>query len=226
MDDLTLVQKIAVWALPLIFAVTVHEAAHGWVANKLGDPTARQLGRITLNPLSHIDPIGTLLVPLAMVMLTGFVIGWAKPVPVAVNRLRSPKRDMAIVAAAGPLSNLLMAFLWSLVLLLAQSQVHAMQAIALPLMLMAVAGVFGNVVLMAINLLPVPPLDGGRVLNGFLPQNLSRLYMKIEPYGMFILIALLISGAVGTLLGTVVFGSIQMLPGSAQVFGILPILRS
>ena len=224
MEELTLVQRIAIWALPLIFAVTVHEAAHGWVADKLGDPTARKLGRITLNPLPHIDPVGTLLVPILMLTLTGFLIGWAKPVPVSVARLGSPKRDMAIVAAAGPGVNLLMAFIWSLVLLLAHSLVHSMQAVAIPLLLMSVAGVFVNLVLMAINLLPVPPLDGGRVLNGFLPNSVSRLYLKLEPYGLFILIALLITGVVGAVLGPVVIGTVQLLPGSAQVLGILPIL--
>ncbi|MDJ0739782.1 MAG: site-2 protease family protein [Gammaproteobacteria bacterium] len=224
MEELTLVQRIAIWALPLIFAVTVHEAAHGWVADKLGDDTARRLGRITLNPLPHIDPIGTLLVPILMLTFTGFLIGWAKPVPVAVRRLRSPKRDMAIVAAAGPGVNLLMAFLWSLILLLAHNLVHTAQVVAIPLLLMAVAGVFVNLVLMAINLLPVPPLDGGRVLNGFLPAGLSQLYMKIEPYGLFILIALLITGVVGAILGPIVVGTVQLLPGSAQVLGILPVL--
>jgi Zn-dependent protease len=224
MEELTLVQRIAIWALPLIFAVTVHEAAHGWVADKLGDPTARKLGRITLNPLPHIDPVGTLLVPVLMLTFTGFLIGWAKPVPVSVGRLGSPKRDMAIVAAAGPGVNLLMALIWSLVLLVAHSLVHSMQMVAIPLLLMSVAGVFVNLVLMAINLLPVPPLDGGRVLNGFLPARVSRLYLKLEPYGLFILIALLITGVVGAILGPVVLGTVRLLPGSEQVLGILPIL--
>ena len=170
MDELTLAQRIAVWALPLIFAVTVHEAAHGWVADRLGDPTAREMGRITLNPIPHIDLIGTLLVPLLMLTFTGFLIGWAKPVPVSVRRLHSPKRDMAIVAAAGPAVNLAMALGWSVVLLIAHSLVHTQQFLALPLLLMAVAGLFINIVLMAINLLPVPPLDGGRILTGLLPR--------------------------------------------------------
>lgn len=224
MEELSLVQRIAIWAIPLIFAVTVHEAAHGWVADKLGDPTARKLGRITLNPFPHIDPLGTLLVPMLMLSFTGFLIGWAKPVPVSMARLSAPRRDMAIVAAAGPGVNLLMAFLWSMVLLLAHSLVHSMQMIAIPLLLMSVAGVFVNLVLMAINLLPVPPLDGGRVVNGFLPADLSRLYMKLEPFGLFILIGLLITGVVGAILAPIVFGTVQLLPGSDQVLGILPIL--
>ena len=224
MDELSLVQRIAVWALPLIFAVTVHEAAHGWVADRLGDPTARKLGRITFNPIPHIDPVGTILVPLLMLTFTGFLIGWAKPVPVSVARLHSPKRDMAIVAAAGPGANLLMAVAWSLVLLLAHGLVHTSQMVAVPLLLMAVAGVFVNLVLMAINLLPVPPLDGGRILTGLLPMKIARIFARIEPFGMVILIALLISGVLGTVLAPVVFGSIGLLPGSQLVLGILPTL--
>jgi Zn-dependent protease len=224
MEELTLVQRVAIWALPLIFAVTVHEAAHGWVADRLGDPTARRLGRITFNPLPHIDLVGTILVPMLMLSFTGFLIGWAKPVPVSVGRLRSPKRDMAIVAAAGPGVNLLMAVLWSLVLLLAHNLIHSMQAVALPLLLMSVAGVFVNLVLMAINLLPVPPLDGGRIVTGLLPTSAARVYARIEPFGMIILIVLLISRILGAILGPVVFGAIQLLPGSELVLGILPTL--
>lgn len=224
MEELNLAQRIAVWALPLIFAVTVHEAAHGWVADRLGDPTARNMGRITLNPIPHIDPVGTLLVPMLMLSFTGFLIGWAKPVPVSVERLRSPKRDMAIVAAAGPAVNLIMAIVWTLILLLAHSLIHSLQFVALPLLLMSVAGVFINLVLMAINLLPVPPLDGGRVVTGLLPLAAARVYARIEPFGMVILILLLISGVVGMILAPIVFGSIQVLPGSDLVLGILPTL--
>ena len=224
MEELTLVQRIAVWALPLIFAVTVHEAAHGWVADRLGDPTARQLGRITFNPLPHIDLVGTILVPIVMLTLTGFMIGWAKPVPVSVARLRSPKRDMAIVAAAGPGVNLLMALGWSLVLLLAHNLIHTAQVIAVPLLLMAVAGVFVNLVLMALNLLPLPPLDGGRIVTGLLPMAAARQFARIEPFGMIILIALLISRVLGMILAPVVFGLIALLPGSELVLGILPVL--
>lgn len=224
MDELNLAQRIAVWALPLIFAVTVHEAAHGWVADRLGDPTARKLGRITFNPLPHIDLVGTILVPMLMLTFTGFLIGWAKPVPVSVERLGHPKRDMAIVAAAGPAVNLVMAVVWSLVLLVAHQMVHSLPNVAVPLMLMSIAGVFVNLVLMAINLLPVPPLDGGRILTGLLPLRAARLYARIEPFGLFILIFLLITGVVGLILGPVVFGSIRLLPGSDLVFGILPTL--
>ncbi len=224
MEELTLLQRIAVWALPLIFAVTVHEAAHGWVADRLGDPTARKLGRITLNPMPHIDPIGTLLVPVLMLSFTGFLIGWARPVPISMARLGSPKRDMAIVAAAGPSVNLLMAAGWSLVILLTHQFLPGVEMVATPLLLMAVAGVFVNLVLMAINLFPIPPLDGGRILTGLLPRGAARQFARIEPFGLFILIALLVTGVVGMVLGPVVFGAVAVLPGSDLVFGILPVL--
>jgi len=224
MDELSLVQRLAVWALPLIFAVTVHEAAHGWVADRLGDDTARRMGRITINPLPHIDLVGTILVPMLMLAFTGFLIGWAKPVPVDVARLRSPKRDSAVVAAAGPLVNLVMAVIWSVVLLLAQLLLLSAHAVAYPLLLMAGAGVFINLVLMAINLVPIPPLDGGRILVGVLPMGLARGLAAIEPYGIFILIALLVSGILGMVLGPVLFGAIGILPGGELVLGILPLL--
>lgn len=217
-------QRVAVWALPLVFAVTVHEAAHGWVADRLGDPTARKLGRITFNPLPHIDLVGTILVPMLMLAFTGFLLGWAKPVPVSVGRLRHPKRDMAIVAAAGPAVNLLMAIVWSIALVVAHNLVHSAPAVAVPVLLMAIAGVFVNLVLMAINLLPVPPLDGGRILTGLLPLPVARVFARIEPFGLIILIVLLITGVVRWVLGPVVFGAIDLLPGTDLVLGILPSL--
>ncbi len=217
-------QRVAVWALPLVFAVTVHEAAHGWVADRLGDPTARKLGRITFNPLPHIDLVGTILVPMLMLAFTGFLLGWAKPVPVSVGRLRHPKRDMAIVAAAGPAVNLLMAIVWSIALVVAHNLVHSAPAVAVPVLLMAIAGVFVNLVLMAINLLPVPPLDGGRILTGLLPLPMARAFARIEPFGLIILIVLLITGVVRWILGPVVFGAIDLLPGTDLVLGILPSL--
>ena len=180
--------------------------------------------RFDRNPIPHIDPIGTILVPVLMLTFTGFLIGWARPVPVSMERLHSPKRDMAIVAAAGPAVNLLMALAWSLVLLLAHQLVHTTQSLAIPLLLMAVAGIFINLVLMAINLLPLPPLDGGRIVTGLLPGGVARVYAGIEPYGIMILILLLISGVVGMILAPVVFGSIAVLPGSELVLGILPSL--
>jgi Zn-dependent protease len=195
MQELTMVQKIAVWAIPVLFAITLHEVAHGWVARKLGDPTAEMLGRLTLNPLKHIDPIGTVLIPLLLLVLGGFIFGWAKPVPVTPQNLRNPRRDMAIVAAAGPLSNLLMAVFWVLIVKLAFALSANMPQFATPLSYMGIAGVTINLVLMVLNLIPLPPLDGGRVVNGLLPPRLSWQYSRIEPYGFFIILALLATGA-------------------------------
>jgi len=223
MEDFTLVQKMAAIVLPLIFAVTLHEAAHGWVADKLGDSTARQLGRITVNPLRHIDWFGTILLPMLMMAFTGFLFGWAKPVPVNMSRLRNPRRDMVWVALAGPGANVLMAILWSLLLLLADSSLTP-EALALPLAAMAVAGIFINLILMALNLLPILPLDGGRVLAGVLPAALARLYARIEPFGFFIIVGLLVAGLLGKVLTPVIFGGINLLPGTELVFGILPVL--
>ena len=223
MEEFTLVQKMAAIVLPLIFAVTLHEAAHGWVADKLGDSTARQLGRITVNPLRHIDWFGTILLPMLMMAFTGFLFGWAKPVPVNMSRLRNPRRDMVWVALAGPGANVLMAILWSLLLLLADSSLTP-ESLALPLAAMAVAGIFINLILMALNLLPILPLDGGRVLAGVLPAAVARLYARIEPYGFFIIVGLLVAGLLGKVLTPAIFGGINLLPGTELVLGILPIL--
>ncbi len=195
MDDLNLMQRIAVWTLPVLFAITVHEVAHGWVARRLGDPTAYMLGRLTLNPVKHIDPIGTLLVPGLLLMMDDFIFGWAKPVPVAWENLRNPKRDMAIVALAGPVANLLMAILWALVMKAGLVFGGQLDLLARPLVYMGAAGIAINVMLMVLNLLPLPPLDGGRVVAGLLPDPFAHAYNRIEPYGFFILLGLLISGA-------------------------------
>lgn len=199
MNELTIIQRFAIWALPLLFAITVHEVAHGWVANKLGDNTARMFGRLTLNPLKHIDPVGTVLVPGILLMLGGFIFGWAKPVPVNDRNLHNPRRDMALVALAGPMANFLMALGWALfakIGLLLESEFAT-----IPMVYMGSAGIFINLVLMLLNLLPIPPLDGGRIAAGLLPPRLAWKYSKIEPFGFPILLILLFTGWLGKLLG-------------------------
>lgn len=202
MDELNAIQRIAVWALPVLFAITVHEVAHGWVALRCGDRTAQMMGRLTLNPIKHIDPIGTLLVPGILLLVGGFIFGWAKPVPVTWENLRHPKRDVGLVAIAGPLSNLIMALLWAAVLYFATAVSQDPNSFIYPLILMGVAGVSINVVLMVLNLLPLLPLDGGRVLVSLLPGPMAYKFSRLEPWGFPILIILMISGALTTLLGT------------------------
>ena len=201
MYSLTLIQKAAVMALPLLFAITVHEVAHGWVARRLGDRTAMMLGRLTLNPLKHIDPVGTILVPGILLIAGGFIFGWAKPVPVDWRNLRNPKRDMAIVAVAGPLANLGMALLWAVIAKIGLLLAATSTWLSVPLILMGKVGIFLNLILMVLNLLPVPPLDGGRVLVGLLPDHLAAKVARIEPYGLFILVGLMITGVLGSLIG-------------------------
>jgi len=195
--DLTVIQKIAIFALPVIFAITVHEAAHGYAAKHFGDMTAFKAGRITLNPLKHIDLFGTIILPALTIMLGGVLFGWAKPVPVDFRRLNNPKKDMLWVAAAGPASNFAMAIFWALVM---KFSVSAPEDFALPMLLMAKAGVTINIVLMVLNLLPLPPLDGGRIAVSLLPMNLARPFAQIERYGFIILIILLFSGVLSRIL--------------------------
>lgn len=201
MQELNTVQVIAIWALPVLFAITIHEVAHGWVAKKLGDPTAMMLGRLTLNPFKHIDPIGTVLVPLALVLMGGFIFGWAKPVPVTWDNLKKPKRDMALVAVAGPLSNLVMAVGWALIMKVGFVLGDDFNWLAWPLIYMGGAGIAINGVLMLLNLLPVPPLDGGRVMAGLLPGPWAWKLSRIEPYGLMIMVALMVTGILGEILG-------------------------
>lgn len=201
--ELTLIQKIIVFAIPVIFAITFHEAAHGFAAMKFGDKTAWMMGRVTANPLKHIDPIGTIGLPLFLLLMSKlaggptFLFGWAKPVPVNFNNLRHPKRDMLWVAAAGPGANMVMAVFWSAMIQLG----HALGGtLGLPLMLMGAAGVFINGILAALNLLPIPPLDGGRIAVSLLPPGPSATLARVEPFGFFILIALMLTGILSTLM--------------------------
>lgn len=196
--DLVSLERIALAAVPIILAITVHEAAHGYVARMFGDSTAWMLGRVTLNPFKHIDPIGTVVVPLATLLLGGILFGWAKPVPVNFNNLRHPKRDMFWVAAAGPGANLVMALLWAIVFGLASGRGPLASA---GLQLMGLIGVGINVALMVLNLLPILPLDGGRIAVSLLPHSLAVPFARTERYGFFIVIALLVTGALGVVAG-------------------------
>jgi len=221
MYQLNTVQLLAVWVLPVLFAITVHEVAHGWVASRLGDKTALLMGRITLNPLKHIDLVGTVLVPsLLLLMKTGFIFGWAKPVPVNWYNLKNPKRDMALVAAAGPVSNFLMALMWAGVLKFGLVLVRGEVDAGLWLSYMGQAGILINLVLMVLNLLPVPPLDGSRVMSSFLNPRMAAVYNRIEPFGFFILVFLLMTGFLGQLIGPpiiflrdFIYSLIQAFPG-------------
>lgn len=200
MEELSIIQRIAVWALPILFAITVHEVAHGWIALRCGDHTAQMMGRLTLNPVPHIDPVGTILVPGILLLFGGVIFGWAKPVPVSWDKLGNPKRDMAIVALAGPMANLIMAILWALISRLGIALAPEFPALGVPLAYMGVAGIFINALLMMLNLIPLPPLDGGRILVGLLPGHLAYKVSRIEPYGFFILLGLLFTGVLGYIL--------------------------
>ncbi len=200
----SIIQGIAIYALPVIFAITFHEAAHGYIAKYFGDLTAYQAGRISLNPIKHIDPMGTIIVPLTLFIIgkltmgTGFLFGWAKPVPVNFGQLHHPKRDMLWVAAAGPAANLFMACCWAVVLKLG-ALAFPDNFYAKPMILMGKAGIDINLILMVLNLLPLPPLDGGRMAISLLPSRLAYLFSRIEPYGFMILLFLLITGILGAI---------------------------
>ncbi|WP_319557569.1 site-2 protease family protein [Thiomicrorhabdus sp.] len=200
MNELSLMQNIAIWALPIIFAITLHEAAHGWMANKLGDPTAKMLGRLTLNPLKHIDPIGTVIVPLALLIFSGVALGWAKAVPVTMQNFKRPKQDMAWVAIAGPGANLLMAVGWAFIIKLGESLQYSLPEIGVFMVYTGMAGVSINLLLLVLNLIPIPPLDGSRVVSAFLSPKLAWQYNRLEPFGFFILLGLLIFGVLWPLL--------------------------
>ena len=203
--------KILVYALPVIFAITLHEAAHGYVARHFGDSTAWMLGRVSLNPIRHIDPIGTIVLPLVTVMLSGFMFGWAKPVPVNFANLRHPKRDSLWVAAAGPGSNILQAIAWATVALVLAKTVAPTGLAGGFWLAVAEAGVQVNVVFAILNLFPLLPLDGGRIVTSLLPDRLAYAYSRLEPYGMIILIVLIVTGALSYVLGPLVIGTINFI---------------
>ena len=197
MDIQNLLQTVLIYALPVLFAITVHEAAHGYAARHFGDNTAYMLGRITLNPIKHIDPVGTILMPIMLYFATSgaFLFGYAKPVPVNFGHLRNPKRDMVWVALAGPASNFIQAIVWAVVMItLVGTGVEERFFLE-----MARAGVLVNLVMWAFNLFPVPPLDGGRILVGLLPWRQAQMVSRLEPYGFFIVMGLVIFGVVGTI---------------------------
>ncbi len=214
--DFSLIERIILGAPPIILAITVHEAAHGYVARHFGDATAWMVGRVTLNPLKHIDPIGTVLVPLGILLLTGggFLFGWAKPVPVNFGNLRHPKRDMLWVAAAGPAVNFGMALLWTLAFgLFVRGGMFPSAA----LQLMSITGVGINVALMVLNLLPILPLDGGRIAVSLLPRSFAISFARTEPFGFFIVILLLVSGVLGYVLGPLMDLTIMLIEAITRV---------
>lgn len=218
MNDLSTIQTIAVWIIPVLFAVTLHEVAHGWVASLFGDQTARLSGRLTINPVRHIDPVGTVLVPLTLMILTHFqfIFGWAKPVPVDQRNMSHPQRDMAIVAMAGPLANIAMAFFWGMIAKIGV-MVDAGDHHWVALIYMGAAGIQINVILAVLNLIPLPPLDGSNILIGMLPRRAAYQYSRITPYGFIILLVLMFSGVLSKIMMPMVYLLINLV---GTVFGL------
>jgi Zn-dependent protease len=214
MDFTNIIQNILIYALPVLLAITVHEAAHGYAARHFGDSTAYVMGRITLNPLKHIDPIGTILMPLTLIFAgSPFLFGYAKPVPVQIGNLRNPKRDMIWVALAGPGSNLIMALMWGIMFYVLKGA-----GIDEPFFLkMAQGGILVNAVMFAFNLFPLPPLDGGRILMGLLPYKQANLVSRVEPWGFFSVLGLMITG---------VINAIWMTPMMNVTYGLLDLVLS
>jgi len=211
MNELSLLQRIIVWILPVVFAITVHEVAHGWVAKKYGDNTADSQGRLTLNPIKHVDLVGTIIIPgLLLITGTGFIFGWAKPVPVDPRNFKNPRADMAIVALAGPVSNLLMAIFWALIARVGMTIGSGAAMVAEPLIYTGIAGISINLVLALVNLLPIPPLDGSRILSGLLPNYWAWQYNKLERFGFIILLLLLSTNILGTILAYPLFIAQQL----------------
>lgn len=196
MPELSLIQQIAIWLLPVLFAITHHEAAHAFVAYLLGDTTAKSLGRLSANPIRHIDLVGTILLPIAILLLSNFtfIFGWAKPVPINYSRFKHPRRDSALATAAGPVANLLMAILWAICLKIGIMLHPESSSVALFMVLTGKAGIIINLFLAFLNLIPIPPLDGSRIVSSLLPPKAAITYNKIEPYGFIILMVLMFLG--------------------------------
>ncbi|MDH3647964.1 MAG: site-2 protease family protein [Gammaproteobacteria bacterium] len=212
MQGLTLIQKIILFAPPALLAITLHEVAHGAMARHFGDRTAEMLGRLTINPLKHIDPIGTVVVPIALLVLgSSFLFGWAKPVPVATRNLRNPKRDMVYVAAAGPAANLLMALGWAILIKIVSELGLVSQPAFQAVVVMASFGITINVFLAVLNMLPIPPLDGGKVASGLLPLRMSSTLDRIEPYGFFVLLGLMYAGVLWPIMMPIVKGTNELI---------------
>jgi len=212
MDINEIIRGISIWAIPVVFAVVLHEVAHGWVADKFGDDTARWMGRLTLNPIKHIDPVGTVLVPILLLVVgSPFLFGYARPVPINFRKLRRPKQDMVWVALAGPVTNILLALASAGLLYVMARLPVSMHWLSGPVGLMCQASILINMVLCIFNLIPLPPLDGGRVAVGLLPGPAARWLSRLEPYGFMIIVVLLILGWLQRLIGPLVIGSSQLL---------------
>lgn len=213
MPEFTLIQQICIWIVPILLAITLHEVAHGYVAYYCGDNTAKMFGRLSFNPIRHIDPIGTIALPLLIGVLTNFsfLFGYAKPVPINWNQLHHPKRDMVLVALAGPLSNIIMAFIWAGLFKIASMMNPESSTFALFLLMTARAGIIVNLILAFLNLIPIPPLDGSRVLLSFLPPKHALLYVTLDPYGFLILTLLAFTGILSYILMPLINGSLSVL---------------
>lgn len=213
MPTLSFLQTLAVWIVPVLLAITLHEAAHAWAAHRCGDSTAKMLGRLSMNPFRHVDLVGTVLVPLAVAVMSNFqfVFGWAKPVPISWNNLNKPRRDMALVAAAGPMSNFVMALMWAVLFKIGLVLNPATSILGLYFVLTGQAGILINLVLAFLNLLPIPPLDGSRVLTACLSPRHAYQYNKLEPYGFFILLALLLTHVLSWILSPLIYGGMSII---------------
>ncbi|MBF0265138.1 MAG: site-2 protease family protein [Gammaproteobacteria bacterium] len=208
--NLTTIQLVSVWILPVLFAITIHEVAHARVAYYFGDESVKLAGRLSLNPFKHIELLGTILIPLIMVLVVGFAIGWAKPVMIDIRKLRNPDKNIPWIALAGPMSNFVMAIMWALVLRLI-FEMDVRPEWVLFLVYMSIAGVLINSILMVFNLLPIPPLDGSKVIMPFLPKNFARIYASFSPYGFYLIIALMLLGLLGIILNPLINNILTLL---------------